>query len=231
MGFGTLFIGYFLLLNITYFSFTDAICALVMALAFNKLTSVNKYFKFAFFGSVAFAVIGAIELIWKILSTFIYSLSEETLFVYTSIPRYLIIGFVVSSMLLGIENVSREVGLSNLREKTRHSLYFTAIVYTVGAIIEIPGLEAIIPLKILAYIGVFFLLALLIVTSVNLVNIYSAYMRICMPSEIEEEDTPSRFGFINKFREHEKEKQREYVEYKLGKLNNKKRRNKNGKKQ
>ena len=42
MGFGLLFIGYFFLLNLTYFEYTDLLGALVMFLAFYKLQTVNK---------------------------------------------------------------------------------------------------------------------------------------------------------------------------------------------
>ena len=47
MGFGTLFFGYFLILNVTYYGFTDAIAAAVMLLGFYKLSTVNSYFKYA----------------------------------------------------------------------------------------------------------------------------------------------------------------------------------------
>ena len=62
MGFGTLFIGYFLLLNLTYYRFTDLIAALLMLLAFYKLREINRHFRVAIISSGLFAAIGAIEL-------------------------------------------------------------------------------------------------------------------------------------------------------------------------
>ena len=57
-------------------------------------------------------------------------------------------------------------------------------------------------------------------TSLNLVQIYGAHMRIYLPeNEVEKE---SRFGFVNAFRRHEEEKSREYAEYKLEKMKAKK---------
>jgi hypothetical protein len=41
MGFGMLFIGYFLLINITYFEYTDIIAAMLMLMAAYKLSFVN----------------------------------------------------------------------------------------------------------------------------------------------------------------------------------------------
>ena len=66
MGFGTLFIGYFLLLNVTYYTFTDIIAALVMAMGLYKLSSVNRQFKGAFFSSIALAAIGLVELVCQV---------------------------------------------------------------------------------------------------------------------------------------------------------------------
>ena len=46
-------------------------------------------------------------------------------------------------------------------------------------------------------------------------------MKICMPDDKDNEvaNTPSRFEFVNKYREHTAEKQKEYAEYKLSKMN------------
>ena len=62
MGFGTLFIGYFLLLNLTYYGFTDVIAASVMLLGLYKLSGVNKYFKAAAISSGALLVFSLGEL-------------------------------------------------------------------------------------------------------------------------------------------------------------------------
>ena len=67
------------------------------------------------------------------------------------------------------------------------------------------------------------LIAIFTVVIVNLVTIYRAYMKICMPDDIDNDtpDKPSKFEFINKHREHTIQKQREYAEYKLEKLKKK----------
>ena len=46
-------------------------------------------------------------------------------------------------------------------------------------------------------------------------------MRICMPEDKEMEEKESKFGFVNSFRRHEEEKQREYAEYRLEKMKKK----------
>ena len=64
----------------------------------------------------------------------------------------------------------------------------------------------------------------------NLTAIYGCYMRICMPGERDLPERESRFGFINAARRYQEKKQREYAEYRLGKLKEKQGKNKNGNK-
>lgn len=219
MGFGTLFFGYFLLLNITYFSFTDLIASLVMALGLYKLYSINTYFKGAFYTVFGLSAIGLAELVVEFLSMFIYQFNADAVLSYTTIPRSIIIAVITLFMLMGIENVAQEVGLSQLAKRARLSMPFVLIVYGFSALLEIPYLEKIIPVQIIAAASVVTLVAILVLVVVNLVTVYSAYMKICMPDEVDNDiDKPSRFGFVNKYREHTAEKQREYAEYKLEKL-------------
>ena len=223
MGFGTLFFGYFLLLNIISFSFTDLIASLVMAMGFYKLSTVNNHFKGAFYISFGLSAVGLLELGVDFYSIFVPSFASDTVLAYTTIPRSVIIATLTLFMLMGIESVADEVGLDALAKKARLSMPFTLIVYGISAILEIPYLEKIIDVKVLAILSVITLVAVMILVAINLVTVYSAYMKICMPEDKDNdpEDKPSRFGFVNKYREHNAQKQREYAEYKLEKLKKK----------
>ena len=223
MGFGTLFFGYFLLLNITYYTFTDVISALISAMGLYKLSTVNRAFKNAFTASIIFAVIGFCELVLGIVTMFSETSSALDWLSYISIARYFSIAIFTLFTFKGIEEVSEEVGLSALAKRARVSMPITLFVYAASAVLDVPLFETAIPLKFFAIASVIILLSTLTIVAVNLVTIYRAYMKICMPddTENEAEDTPSRFEFINKFREHTKEKQKEYAEYKLEKMKRK----------
>ena len=78
MGFGTLFIGFFLLLNVMDSSFTDLISALVMALAFYKLSFINRDFKYAYRACYAMILVGVAELFVAIYSMATPSLVSKT---------------------------------------------------------------------------------------------------------------------------------------------------------
>ncbi len=222
MGFGTLFIGYFLLLNVTYYTFTDVIAALVMAMGLYKLASVNRQFKGAFYSSLAFAAIGLVELAFQVYTMFIPNKDSVVLY-YTDIPRYLIITVVSAFILMGIENVACEVGLSELAKRARLTLPFSFSVFAILSVLSVHELEIIIDIKVLSVLSVITLISAFVIIIINLVTIYTSYMKICMPEDKDNDvvETPSKFEFVNKYRERTKEKQKEYAEYKLNKFKEK----------
>lgn len=223
MGFGTLFFGYFLLLNIYYYSFTDLIAALVMAIALQKLMTVNVPFKKAFYASLVLGFVGAVELVLGFIDMFFPTLDMASIMPYIDIPRYIIVAILTLLIFSGIEEVSREVGLSVLAARAHISMIFSIIVYFVSSILAVPFTSGVIAVKVLATAGVIIQFTTFFIVCLNLYVIHKAYAKICMPedNEIDTDDAPSRFGFINRHREHTKEKQREYAEYKLEKMKKK----------
>ena len=223
MGFGTLFLGYFLLLNIYYYGFTDLIAALVMAIALQKLSSVNAPFKKAFFASLVFGFVGAVEMALGFIDMFFPVLNASAIIPYIDIPRYIIAAILTLLIFSGIEEVSREVGLSVLAARARISMIFSLAVYFLSSILSVPLTSDFIPVKVFATAGVIIQFTTLFVVGLNLYVIYKAYAKICMPedNELDMEEAPSRFEFVNRHREHTKQKQREYAEYKLEKMKKK----------
>ena len=225
MGFGTLFFGYFLLLNITYFSFTDLISALIMAMGLYKLSEVSPQFKNGFYSSVAFALIGGVELVCSFVSMFSPTASAvNTVLDYASPIRYVVITIITLFILQGIEKLADEVGLAELSKKAHVQIYASMLVYAVMAILSVPIKNSNETVTLaLAIASVITMLAVFIVVGTSLVTIYRAYMKICMPDDVDNDtaDTPSRFEFINKHREHTEAKQREYAEYRLEKFKKK----------
>lgn len=221
MGFGTLFIGYFLLLNVTYFGFTDVIAALLMLLACYKLKSVNVHFKRAEIPLGLFAALGTVELFEGILTMFAPDLENATLTSLLSIIRYAILAAAVYFILSGIIAVSDEVELPCLtaRAKLMRVLSILAMLFSLA--LEMPWLkelDAAKPLWIMGFIALLFNFFTVLAT---LSVIYTAYMRICMPEDLEFTEKPSRFAFVNKYREREARKQREYAEYKTAQMQKK----------
>ena len=223
MGFGTLFAGYFLILNFTYYRFTDAIAGVIMLYALYKLSSVNKYFRYASIAAAALTLFGVGEFGVAIFDMLFSIESSAALNTYLALIRHFLIAATTLLMLLGMRDVSREVGLRSLRVRCNYLAYVTLGVYTANIILETSGLDAWIPTALLGPLAAITLLATLALIVANLYCIFSCYSKICMPEDNSLNDTEkkSRFGFINDFREHTAEKQREYAEYKLSKIKKK----------
>ena len=228
MGFGILFFGYFLLLNVTNPAYTDLICGLITVMAFYKLSTVNKYFRMSVVPAVLFAVFGTFELFAEFADMIGISLSDIS--EYLPAPRFILIGILTITMLLGIEDVAREVDVPETRSRVKFALPTSYVIFPLCAILEFPAITNLIPDGLpIAIVSTVSLIFMFVVMVCNIITIYSAYMHICMPEDVDNEtkEKPSRFGFVNKFREHENEKAREYAEYKLDKMRkkaNKKRR-------
>lgn len=224
MGFGTLFIGYFFLLNVTYYScYTDLIASLVMAIGLYKLANINKGFRYAYYTNYLFCVLGAAELVRTVIVLFFPSFDEETVIAYTDIPKYLIIAALTVTLLCGIRDVAREVGIKKLAAKSSFAIPVSLAVFSVLALITIPGIDRLIGAWATGLITVLFIIAAFALIIAVLTIIYSAYMHICMPEDVNNDpkDTPSRIGFVNKLKAHSEEKQKEYAEYKLQKYRKK----------
>lgn len=227
MGFGTLFIGYFLILNLTYYGATDLIAGIVMMMAFYKLRTVNKYFSFAILPSALFALVGVPELIE--LGASLFGRDFSLILNYTAAPRYLVICMISILMMKGIEKVAREVEVYKTAKSARSVQPFIYLVFGGMMILELPityGEES----KWIALAGLIFLLGCFALTLYSLTVIYSAYKWICMPEDVdnEVEDKPSRFGIVNSFRAHQEKRNREYAEYKLNKMTEKAAKKKRG---
>lgn len=221
MGFGILFLGYFLLLNFAYPEYTDAISAAIMLYALYKLSSVNKNFKLAFFASAVFTVFGVFELGVEIYTMFLPISSLTTFYSITAILRHSLSAALTILMLLGMRDVSAEVGLGTHSKKCTYLSYATLAASLFGVLLEASGLGVIFEGQALAVMAAISILATLAVIALNLGAIYTCYMQICMPNEQNMERKKSKSALVESFRRHEEEKQREYAEYKFEKFKQK----------
>ena len=231
MGFGTLFIGVFLLLNLRFFGYTDILSGVIMLAAFYKLRVVNNSFRAAMFASIAFCGIGLIEFVREAAYLFSgYNLDSIT--VYFQPLRYLAIGACMLMLHYGIRNVSKEVDLPKTAKRARVCEIMAYPVFSLCSIERTLALFLEESAALLIF-QIITLLALLVLLVITLINIYSAYMYICMPAEQNNEyfEKPSRFEFVNRFRKRQEEKNREYAEYRIGRIKNRiERKNKRKKK-
>ena len=219
MGFGTLFVGYFLLLNVTNYAYTDLVSALIMAVGLIKLSTVNSHFKNASVTALLFAAIGLIEFVCELLRL----IDPATAFTVSFMPiiRSAVICVCTLLILFGIRDVASEVDLPSLATRAKRMIPTAPAVYVATIILDTPilfsGVEPIIAAVLFAIV----LVATLFLIIYNLITVYSAYMKICMPSDNVPKEKRSRFGVVNKVRDYEQKKAIEYTEYKLEKIKSK----------
>ncbi|MBR2342810.1 MAG: hypothetical protein IKA64_00990 [Clostridia bacterium] len=230
MGFGSLFLGYFLLLNITYYGFTDIIAALIMLTALLRLAPLYRPFKLGVYAASVFAVFGAFELVARSMELFGLGFIDGVWLSYVAVIRYVIISVLTALILLGIKEAASEVGATRLRTRAHRMLYCTFFLYLLSIAAEAPTLGALLPDKALAVLILVTLIGTLVVIGFNLSVIWGANAEICMPEDDKpmSEDKKSRFGFVNEYKRRQREKDEEYAKYRAERL--KKKRQKRDKK-
>lgn len=222
MGFGILFIGYFLLLNIGYYELTDAISAAVMLYAFYKLKDINDGFKGGIAPASVFLAFGLVDLTLFALPFFGINLTVSWLRMLIPMLRHCIVCIISILMLTGMKDVAAEVDLPALAKRCKRNLYLTVLIFAITILLEGGFFVSESNPRLKATLYLIAIIARLVILVLNLIAIYSCHMRICMPGQDEEKVKESRFGFVNDFRRHQEEKQKEYAEYKLEKLRSKK---------
>ena len=211
MGFGNLFIGYFLLLNLTYYSFTDIIAASVMLLGLYKLSKINKYFSAAVIAATVFLVFSLGEFGIATYEMFTRPINSPFLVSFMSVTRSVTVGLLTVLMLKGIEDVAREVEVDAVPTKASRLVIITAVTYAAWIILEAP--LSFMNNYVLGVLSLITILATFALMIVNLTVIYTCYMRICMPGDEDiTKDKPSKFAFVNEYRARKAERDREAAE-------------------
>ncbi len=219
MGFGTLFIGYFFLINISYFAYTDIISAMVMLMGLYKLSGINKNFKSGMISAGVFVVFSLTELIFAIVELFASPSWLTAVLSYLGAARYLFIFILTLFIMRAISDVATEVEAYALAKNAKASVPLS-IIFAIASIFEISAFAKVFG-SYIAYIYFAILLAVVVSVLSNLLTIYKAYMQICMPEEEKKPPKKSRFEFMNKFYDSMEKSGREYAEYKIKKKQSK----------
>ena len=226
MGFGILFIGYFLILNLTYYGLTDVIAAAVMLLGLYNLSGYNKYFKWAFIATSVFLALSLGEFGVAIYEFLVKKIDAPVMISIVSALRSIIIGAMSVLMLKALSTIATEVDLPAIAKKCEWQIIATSTVYSLWVILELP-LTFINP-YVLAILSLITLLATMVIVILNLSSIYSCYMKICLEGDEELKDKPSRFAFVNEYRARKQEEAAKETQRRLDAL--KKKQEKAGKK-
>ena len=198
-----------------------------MLLGLYKLSLASRHFRFPMWASVAFSAYGFIELVLAILELFELFLIPAAAINYVAIFRAAIICIMTVLILRGIYKLAKELDVEGLPLSSRTAIIWTLAVYIMKILLETTILNSFLPAPVMSVLYLVMLFAILAITVYLLVIIYTAYMRICLESELKpKEKKASPFGFVNDFNEKREERRREEEEEYRREQEEKKRRNK-----
>lgn len=217
MGFGILFIGYLFLFNFSFFGYTDVLAGVLMLYALEKLRRWNKGFQYAFLAAVPFTLVGLWEFILKLLSSFsVFVAAPITL--ATDVARFLLLCPLHLLLLLGLKQITAEVGLTKMENRALTLMPISALIFVSQALFEIDPLFSRVQAETLLSIRFILLLGALLYTLTMAIFIYKTYARICLPADADMKQRPSRFKFINDYRARKAEKEKREIEERIAEM-------------
>ena len=111
-------------------------------------------------------------------------------------------------------DIAKSLEVEGVPLRCRTMTIWTMILYILDILFESSMLTPLLPNEAIMIFYVVVIIGLLLLPIVNLTIIYSCYMHICLPEDLDSTPKPSRFGFINEFRRRREEKRkREEEEY------------------
>ncbi len=199
MGFGLMFFGYFLAMpSFASFFFTMIPASVFLMIGCRKLARVNIPFYRAFFAACALLPLSATASVLRVIKV------TEWLAPYFESATLAIWLVWHIFALTGIEWVAKETRLGKLHYKAFRNKIFSCLYLIPATLLTI---SAVFGDKIPAggqafYRGLYIAIFIVgfIVILLNLLLIYSAYARICMPEDVNMPQKPSRFEFVNRRR-------------------------------
>lgn len=208
MGFGLLFIGACLLLPTCFgYFYTAPVAAVFLAIALRRLSRVNTPFGYALYGAVALFILSGVEIVLRLLKLEYATAILDGL-------CYLALLVIWVLLFTGLEWVAKETDLEPLRGKAFRQKLFSTIylilLLPLNFLVGVSLPEGVI--RLMGSLSVALMWVGLVVHVLNLTTIYSAYMRICMPEDLEMEVRPSPFAFVNRMREERARREAERAE-------------------
>lgn len=181
MGFGILVMGYLVMFGlmpgynvfVSYVAILPVVGCIVMLIALRKLSPYGKLFQLASYGTMGLIAVAAASAIYEYgcLIGLITPLEQFNLIMFT--PKLICVAFFNVMLLGGISKLATEVGNKKLAYTARRNIYLQMVYYALVVI-------SIFPVAV-EFWGAFALVIYLfgiICFLLNLISIYTAYMRI-----------------------------------------------------
>lgn len=203
MGFGLLFLGYFLafVVFLGHLAVCRALGGVIIAIAAYKLNKYHSGFRpMLLLSLISIIFYGAATALDVLDYVGVSYAARETLASVVAIVDIPLTFVFQASMLVGIRGISRETASEKLYFAASRNLIFYVILLVFEAI-------TLLPFTITRNLSVLAVIFALVLAIFNLVLIFKCYAGICDSADVEMNVRPSRIGFVNSFRE-EQERRR-----------------------
>ena len=201
MGFGWLFIGYFVSTMMTVNSFGYLIRPIgyvIMLYAFSRLKEYHRNFGYALLGGVLMLFLSGVMAYDGMFAAF----SENVTY---AIGYMEMIGSLAFHALLcwAIRSIAKETEMDKISFAATRNFIFFAVYNLLYAIALLPFAFAEEYARVMSVPVLLLYFACLVL---HLVLIFSCYMRICDVADVDMAQKPSRFAFINRMRAENEER-------------------------
>ena len=231
MGFGLLFVGYFMA---AFMSMSPILGYLIRLVGYAiilvgaiKLKRYNKDFKYLCMGTglmIALSCVIALSAMFDNITT-ASLFSDNIKNVIGHVER---IGYILFtlSMCYPVRSIAKETEVEKIAVASARNFIFTVIYFVLYLVAYMP-LPFVNDYK--AYFGTPVFILYIVIIFMNLFMLFSCYAKICDESDIEMAQKPSRFAFVNRFREENERRRAEADARAAQKEKEKRERRKNGK--
>ncbi len=195
MGFGYVFLGCLLTVNIPYHSYTDVFAVALMLLGLSTLAPYAKGFAGAFRAGLPLLAVSLVRFVLSVLqllNLFSLPLLSSSLTLVGYVCKF----FFFWLFFMGVDEVAKQTDIPKLRAHAMRSRFLTPVFCLMGLLPE-TGLFTV-HTAFLQYYLLGFLLFGLIYALLNSKTVYECYMLICFEGEEEMDEKPSRFSFFGK---------------------------------
>ena len=216
MGFGLLFFGYFIatLMSVhTYGSYFRLIGYAMVFVSALKLKKYNRKFAFLSVSSILMIAL-SIALVIGDVCGYLYELMIVDANIFGDAFRLYIgyvemaVSFILNTALLyAIQSIAKETEVEKIYSGAIRNFVFVCIYFAlyVLQLLPIPALE-----DFGKYFSAPLLLMYFVWIILNIVLIYQCYANICDENDVEMEQKPSRFAFVNNMRAKSEERKQKY---------------------
>lgn len=205
MGFGLLFIGYFVATLMSVNTFGAIFRVIGYAVTFAAAGKLSKYNRSFLYLEIAAALMTAISAVLAVfdVTSFLYKemlISSDPFSSFVTAAGYAEMALSLvfnAAMLYAVRNIALETGVGKIAVSSMRNLVFVSVYYVLYVIGALPLNFS---ENILSVLNVTAFLLYFVWIILNLVLIYTCYARICDENDVDMQRKPSRFAFVNKMR-------------------------------